>query len=442
MSGQNAIPLSIGHDLTGEDLEGIAAGYASGAVLGRLRDAQLSRRMLLLAGVRRVLIREGWAAEVGAALDVLRAAEQRDPGVIRELLLHPFVEVWGARMLRPGSGRSGPRPPISYLQELAAAAALRSGLDADVAVRAEAGVVTLPTLGAVRGAHATTGPAAVSTRSGGGFVDGPGWSAPLGADDSAWWPRRTVNADGLPEAGFAIEDTDPYRDCYHRPATGRLAPADVDSLHGLVTKAWRIIIARHPRHVAGLAACVTTLVPLQIPVSGAASAASRRAFGAVGLCAPRSPETLALLLLHEYEHVKLGAVLDLVPLVTPGGTARYYAPWRPDPRPAGALLQGVYAHLAVTEYWRATCTAEPGERMPLALEEYAYWRRAVRAAAHRLAESGELTPVGRDFVQGILAVVRSWDETLPRTTESAAAARAVRETHDWLHRYPGLSDPP
>ena len=41
------------------------------------------------------------------------------------------------------------------------------------------------------------------------------------------------------------------------------------------------------------------------------SAAARQAFGAVGVALPADPVTLALLLIHEFQHVKLGAVLDL-----------------------------------------------------------------------------------------------------------------------------------
>ena len=48
------------------------------------------------------------------------------------------------------------------------------------------------------------------------------------------------------------------------------------------------------------------------------SAAARQAFGAVGVARPDDGETLALLLIHEFQHVKLGAMLDLFELCDPG----------------------------------------------------------------------------------------------------------------------------
>jgi uncharacterized protein len=69
---------------------------------------------------------------------------------------------------------------------------------------------------------------------------------------------------------------------------------------------------------------------------------------------PEDGETLALLLIHEFQHVKPGAMLDLFELCDPVAAGRlFYAPWRDDPRPVEALLQGTYAHVGVTDYWRA-----------------------------------------------------------------------------------------
>ena len=60
---------------------------------------------------------------------------------------------------------------------------------------------------------------------------------------------------------------------------------------------------------------------------------------------------LASVLVHECQHAKLNAVLDLIPLSRPD-QARYYAPWREDPRPLGGLLHGAYAYLGVSDFWR------------------------------------------------------------------------------------------
>src|SRR5581483_603165 len=60
----------------------------------------------------------------------------------------------------------------------------------------------------------------------------------------------------------------------------------------------------------------------------------------------------AVTLAHELQHLKLGALLDIVTLALPDDGRRYYAPWRDDPRPLGGLLQGAYAYFGVSGFWR------------------------------------------------------------------------------------------
>lgn len=425
------------HRLTGDELARLAAGHGSAETIASLEAVQVSRRKLLLIAVRHVL--EGGRAghEVTAAADILDAAGDRDPGSIRAVLLHPFLEVWAARILR--GGPTSAHADIGYLQGLAAAAAIRSGIDAEVPVRLRGGRVLLATLGTVvAGDGHETGSATVTTGPcpGSASVRALGRDIRLAPGTADWLPRRTViAAKGSVRATFAIEEADPYRDCYHLPAAGRLAAPEASELAERLVQAWDIVVARHPDHAAGVRACVKTLVPLAPPPAGAASAASRRAYGAVGLSLPSNPETLALLLLHEYEHVKLGALLDLVRLVEPGGRARHYAPWRADARPASALLQGVYAHLAVTEYWRRARFSGSPERAALALREFAYWRLEVERAARRLAESGELTEVGRAFVAGMMSAIAGWDDILPVEVEATARMRVRENGHAWARRH-------
>ena len=67
---------------------------------------------------------------------------------------------------------------------------------------------------------------------------------------------------------------------------------------------------------------------------------------------------MAETLVHEFQHVKLGGLMDMVRLVEVGRGAGLCA-WRQDPRPAGGLLQGAYAHLGIVRFWRAQQHAEP-----------------------------------------------------------------------------------
>jgi uncharacterized protein len=128
------------------------------------------------------------------------------------------------------------------------------------------------------------------------------------------------------------------------------------------------------------------------------SASARHAFGAVAAALPDDPVTLALLLIHEFQHVKLGAVLDIYDLYDPADRRLFHAPWREDPRPLEGLLQGTYAHLAVTDFWRARREATAGAEAERAAERFAYWRDHTRDAIGTLANSGSLTPLGERFV--------------------------------------------
>ncbi|MET8546222.1 HEXXH motif-containing putative peptide modification protein [Kitasatospora sp. NPDC004799] len=177
-----------------------------------------------------------------------------------------------------------------------------------------------------------------------------------------------------------------------------------------LAEAWDVLVRRHRRHAEAVAACVTTVVPLRpAPGGEAVSAAARRAYGAVAASLPDDPVLLALALVHEFLHVQLGALLDLVPLHRPNGPAVYHAPWRPDPRPAGALLQGAYAHLGVTDFWRAEAAAGGGGAAR-AHGEFVRWRRHTLTAGETLLSCGELTASGMEFTGELVRTVRGLGE--------------------------------
>ena len=162
------------------------------------------------------------------------------------------------------------------------------------------------------------------------------------------------------------------------------------------------------------------------------SATVPRSFGAILLVRPTDGESLALTLLHEFQHGKLAALHDLVPLHGPGGRCRYFAPWRDDPRPAGALLQGAYAHLAVADYWRTRWrTGRRGDAGPEAVN-FAYWRAAAHAATAQLASAPELSPAGLRLVAGMAAALGRWQaERPPGPARRAADRYALSDLLAW-----------
>lgn len=325
----------------------------------------------------------------------------------------------------------------AYLAALAAAAATRAGLTFTLTLpRPADGVLPLPTVGAatdlpfdspvrLSGEAGTLRIDAASGDADGVRIEaGGGRLLDAGGGGTGWLPvRRTTPFDAVE---VLVDDQDPWRDCYHRPSAPRLDDVSADRLARLAAEAGRWLRAHLPAHADALAGLLRTLVPLRPPSSGnPVSATSRDALGAIALSVPADARTLALLLVHELQHTKLGALVDLVPLHRPGGPARYRAPWRLDPRPVGALLQGAYAHLGVAEVWR--CRRHEGTA---AAFEYAYWREQTIRAVRQLTDAAELTAAGRSFVADMASTLRGWRDPADGAVEAAvrdvADASAVR----------------
>ncbi|WP_368662745.1 HEXXH motif-containing putative peptide modification protein [Kitasatospora sp. NA04385] len=290
----------------------------------------------------------------------------------------------------------------------------------------------LPTLGRV-----LVGGAGEAVLTGGpeGFEVGGvriGWDTP---GDGRWQPvRRVALADGWT---VALEDADPQRDSHQWPVAGRLDEAELGAWTGALRDAWELIRSDLPGYAPGIRAGLSTLTPLEPgPAGRDVSAAARQAFGAVGIARPAAAPTLALLVAHEFQHVKLGAVLDFHDLYDRADERLFHAPWRPDPRPLEGLLQGTYAHLAVTEYWAARVrTAGGAPDGDNARFQLASWRSHTVGAIEGLAASGALTPLGARFTEGMRAAVEPWlSVPVGAAAEAAARTAAAANLAEWRAR--------
>jgi HEXXH motif-containing protein len=178
---------------------------------------------------------------------------------------------------------------------------------------------------------------------------------------------------------------------------------------------------------------IVALTPLERPhLLLGRSATSPDSFGCIALSQPLSGLSLAMTLAHELQHSKLAAILDLVDLLRPDTGARFYAPWRDDPRPAYALLHGTYAHLGVAAFCRQQrrfCAASETLSMH---RDYVRWREAVSDSADVLAANGELTDLGRQFIHGIRAAMEDWHgDQVPSAAERLARASADGHRRRW-----------
>ena len=418
------------HALSDDDFRQLAAGYGSADAMRRLIGAQRTLRRALINAVyqaaraapgvpaaTRAVVRTAWA--------VVATADREWPEALDLVLAHPYLRAWSVRCLErlkqgapaDGPGQSGLAADLGHFAAVAAVTAIRAGGQADLTVPVINGAVHLPTLGrlmvraggpgpAPHEAAFVTGSKAVSVRVGSDcweitnvdLLSGePCAVGNFGAGPSAdWQPVRRLCAPGF---SVALEDTDPYRDCHEWPAAGRLADTEVSQWQRSFADAWQEINRDFPAYAPAIEAGLSVLMPMSPAEPGRdVSAAARHAFGAIGTALPADATTLALLIMHEFQHVKLGAVLDLYDLYDPADRRLYHAPWREDMRPLEGLLQGTYAHLAVSAYWRTRQQVSTGRAAQAAGERFAFWHGHTRDAIETLANSGSMTPLGTRFI--------------------------------------------
>jgi HEXXH motif-containing protein len=412
-----------------------------GDTQGVLRAGQRSKRLLLVhalvaaAGAHAPRL----CADVGVdkAFAVLVEAQRRSAHTVDELLLQPPVGTWATRTLR--SLVSGDVDPadLGHLGAVAAAAAVRAGHDAEVTSHLRQGTVMLPSFGLARlgtaqercrirtrrnvaGVEIVAGGTTVSVRFG-GTRDTPTWS-PL---------RRLRSATAGLDLEVDLDDIDPYRGCGQLPTAPRLAPSEVGEWQAKLDGAWSLLAHGHRTRAEAIAAGIRSLVPLlPSPAAPELSATCHESLGAIALTPPPAPFALVLALVHEFQHTKLSALLDLVSLAERASDELFYAPWRADPRPLRGLLQGAYAYLGLAAFSDGHRRHDdlPGGADDLAHFEFALWRDQVGLALRALRQSARLTPAGRRFVRGMGGTLsRLRRHSVP--THPLLLARVARDDH-------------
>jgi hypothetical protein len=249
-------------------------------------------------------------------------------------------------------------------------------------------------------------------------------------------PAVRALADGLAWDVLLVTD-DPYLDRYTLPMSAGLSDLELRRWRQLVHAAWEVLVRHHRWAAEPIATGVSVIVPLT-PQSETdlISATSPAAFGAVATSWPPDPVTMAETLVHEFQHVKLCGVLDMVPLAE-SGTDKVYAPWRQDPRPAGGLLQGVYAHLGIVRFWQSQRQTEAAPDDTLrAHVQFARWRSAAEGAVDTLLRTGCLTPDGVRFIGLLRDQQRALaDEPVPGPALRIAIEVALDHRLTWQIRH-------
>jgi len=225
-----------------------------------------------------------------------------------------------------------------------------------------------------------------------------------------------------------LETGDPYLDRYTLPMRTAMPAGEVADWRERVRSAWQIVAGRHRWAAEPMADVISVIVPLT-PRTGTdlVSATTPAAYGAISTSWPPDEVTLAETLVHEFQHVKLCGLLDMVPLAV-SGDQRVYAPWRQDPRPAGGLLQGAYAHLGIARFWQAQQHAETDpDGLLRAQVLFARWRPAIGETVQTLLETGSLTPAGVRFAERLRA---QGQQLMPAPVPARAAQIAAEVALD------------
>ena len=364
-----------------------------------LRAGQVSKRFAQLRAILDVVSRDlpdiGRIAGVSDSFDVLAAVQRDDPGAVADLLGGPQVGAWAAwclRRLRRGEPENGTsvRVHLAQLGSVAAAAALRCGVQVRVRVPVRAGTVSIPSVGrALIGegddwalTECTTGPSGV-------LLDG--------VPPVEWAPVRVLRAEaaGVPLHAH-LDELEPYWRAFGIPISGRLTDEDAARWQHWLEKAWRVLADRHPHRLVTMAAAIRCLVPVeQAGRLGRVSASSAEAPGAVALTEPTDATRLAATLIHESQHFRLSALHDLRPLYREPARNLLYSPWRNDPRPMSGVVHGTMAFAGVADFWLR-------ERVGAVAElEYARHVRQLRQVMGVVANNEELTSFGRALVAAL-----------------------------------------
>src|SRR5512146_228132 len=176
--------MTPAHGMPADVFQALASGGGGPAGIGELVAAQRSKHAILLSAIGEQA-RSGGRPDDGlglAGLELLARVQQADPVAAQAVMSYPSVGVWALhthRALRGDQVLPGTVP--SGLAAVAAAAAIRAGLAAEIEVPVIGGAVMLPSLGAARATGDTvavrTSPAAI--RSGDQWLalrpGTPGW---------------------------------------------------------------------------------------------------------------------------------------------------------------------------------------------------------------------------------------------------------------------------
>jgi uncharacterized protein len=353
---------------------------------------EITRAHLALIGER--ASRRGTPTEQAATdgWELLCKLDGEAPEAVRTVLDHPFTHAWTKRCWgRLKNGGPLDAADGTRLSALALAAAARAEVAVELEVPAAGRSIHLPTVGTlVRSAYAEPGALLAATA---GRIDDSK------ADTEAWHASTWI---AVGDNRILLEDLDPYRDSYGYAVADRLSEPAVSRWREMLNASIRLLDEWVPAYADQVRSCVKGVVPLAIEATeGHRSETSSDAYGAIAAALPSSPDVLAMLLVHESQHLLLDTVLATHVLHDKSDGRRFAVAWRADKRPIDAVLQGIFAHVALAEVClaRSRTKGSPENAGALAAQ-YGAW---TKAPLDDLLSHGALSPLGVRFARGLNA---------------------------------------
>lgn len=447
--GRNTSGMTF-HQLPWNAFEAFARVQGDRSMVRRLRRSERSRRKLLLYALLEAAAKTpehfGPLPSMETVWELLTRVERASPMAFDRLLAHPYTGAWAGyatRLLRNEADGVGPLwIHLGHVHAIAAAAAIHAGIRFEIEVPMWHGNVSLPSLGLARlPLSSPFSVASVGSELGHYIVfqaanrvrlpdhpevDAPGWQSIRRVRATAGQERFTV----------CLDDVDPYRGLYEPVQPERLSDVRFEEWRRLLGDAWGLLVAAVPDYARLLPVGLDSLVPKPHVLFRNPSASTGEAFGSAVVGYPTDAASLAATVVHEFQHIVLGGVLHMTPLYDRDPRERIYVPWRDDPRPLAGAVQGVYAFLGVTAFWRALAGTGAGSITRRAWFEFAFWRQTTWRTLAALREDSFLTDAGRRFLNGMAEVLGAWQhEPVPDDVATLAAAAAIDHRAGWRLRH-------
>src|ERR1700722_1083327 len=298
------------HSLSAPQFEALARGGGDRDAIGQLVAAQRSKHLILLSKVAE-LARRGDHPDDAlgvAGWQLLAQVQQQDPAAAAEVIGYPSVGAWALHVIRSSAPAAGTAPADTAsavsaalpgvrpagLAAIAAAAAIRAGLDAEIEVPVLGAGVLLPSLGT---AEAVGGTAVVAAKE--AEVRSGKLRVRVRPGEPGWRELRRATIGPL---SVLVDDLDPFRmPTSDGGPTGRLTAAPLTELRETLRAAWPVLPSAS---AAEIGAIVRVIVPFKASESRHVSTTSAQVFGTVAMSRQPDRYTCADTLVHETQYLK------------------------------------------------------------------------------------------------------------------------------------------